>query len=150
VEASLMGGGVWRENEDGTWAQLDDDFFVPATGYSWLDLYLMGLARPDEVPPFFLLRRLAPTGARDTEGHALYRGERTPVTIADVVAAMGPRLPAEPEAQKAFNTGVVVLVQHGRAPSRELVERANGIREHWMAFWGKSTGGRSTMTTDPR
>jgi hypothetical protein len=150
VEASLMGGGVWREAGDGTWAQLDDDFFVPATGFSWLDLYLMGLARPEEVPPFFLLRSPVNTGARDADGHPLYRGERTPITIADVVAAMGPRLPAADQAQKAFNTGVVALVWRGRAPSPELVERANGIRERWIAYWSKVTDGRSTMTTDPR
>jgi hypothetical protein len=150
VEASAMGGGVWRDDPDGTYTQLDDDFFVPATGYSWLDLYLMGLAKPEEVPPFFLLRSLAPTGTRDAEGHPIYRGTKTPVTIADVVTAMGPRLPAQPDAQKAFNTGIVVIVPHGQPPSEALVTRANAIREHWIAYWSKVTGGRSTMTTDPR
>jgi hypothetical protein len=32
VEASAMGGGVWQENPDGTYTQLDDDYYVPATG----------------------------------------------------------------------------------------------------------------------
>ncbi|HXR96273.1 MAG TPA: hypothetical protein VN709_00380, partial [Terriglobales bacterium] len=55
VEASAMGGGVWQDNFDGTFTQLDDDYYVPPTGYSYLDLYLMGLLAPSEVPDFFLL-----------------------------------------------------------------------------------------------
>ena len=43
TEASAMGGGVWQDNFDGTFTQLDDDYYVPATGYSYLDLYLMGM-----------------------------------------------------------------------------------------------------------
>ncbi|HEY2162756.1 MAG TPA: hypothetical protein VGH04_02140, partial [Gemmatimonadaceae bacterium] len=60
VEASAMGGGVWQDNLDGTYAQLDDDYYVPATGWSYLDLYLMGLIAPSEVPDFFILRNLVP------------------------------------------------------------------------------------------
>jgi hypothetical protein len=35
---------------------------VPATGYSYLDLYLMGLLTPSEVPDFFILRNLVTAG----------------------------------------------------------------------------------------
>src|SRR5438445_11571160 len=56
VEASAMGGGVWQDNTDGTYTQLDDDYYVPATGWSYLDLYLMGLVAPAEVPDFFILK----------------------------------------------------------------------------------------------
>ena len=43
-----MGGGVWQDNFDGTFTQLDDDYYVPATGWSYLDLYLMGMIPPAE------------------------------------------------------------------------------------------------------
>src|SRR5207247_8999994 len=62
VEASAMGGGVWQDNTDGTYTQLDDDYYVPATGWSYLDLYLMGLIAPAEMPDFFILRHLVPAG----------------------------------------------------------------------------------------
>src|SRR6185369_9474249 len=62
TEASAMGGGVWQDNFDGTYTQLDDDYYVPATGWSYLDLYLMGLIGPQEVPDFFILRNLVRTG----------------------------------------------------------------------------------------
>ena len=61
-----MGGGVWQDNLDGTYTQLDDDYYVPATGWSYLDLYLMGLISPSEVPDFFILRNLVAAG-RDAQ-----------------------------------------------------------------------------------
>lgn len=148
-EASAMGGGVWQDNRDGTYTQLDDDYYVPATGYSYLDLYLMGLMSPSEVPDFFILRNLIPAGT-DPNGHRIYKADRTNVTIQDVIAAEGPRLPAVAQSQKKFNTGIVVVVEHGNKPSKELLERADGIRRQWMEYWSITTGHRSTMTTNPR
>jgi hypothetical protein len=149
VEASLMGGSVWQDNFDGTYSQLDDDFYVPATGWSHLDLYLMGLATSSEVPDFFFLKNLARAGT-DAKGHPLYKGDRVKVTIEDVIASLGPRLPDVEHSQKSFNTGVVAVVLHGATPSRELIERANGIRQAWIDFWSTTTGHRSIMTTSPR
>ncbi len=149
TEASAMGGGVWQDNHDGTYTQLDDDYYVPATGYSYLDLYLMGLIAPAEVPDFFLLRNLAPAG-RDRNGRPMFKAERTNVTIEDVIAAEGPRLPDVDHAQKRFNTGMVVIVEHGAKPSKELLQRTNGIRERWIDYWETTTGHRSSMTASPR
>lgn len=88
TEASIMGGGVWQDNFDGTYTQLDDNYYVPATGYSYLDLYLMGLISPAEVPDFFILRNLVPAG-KDANGHPVFKADRTKVTIQDVIAAEG-------------------------------------------------------------
>lgn len=145
TEASAMGGGVWQDNYDGTFTQLDDDYYVPATGYSYLDLYLMGLIGPSEVPDFFILRNLVPAG-RDANGHPIYKADRTKVTIQDVVSAEGPRRPDVDHAQKRFNTGIVVMVEHGKKPSRELLERANGIRTAWIDYFATATGHRASMT----
>jgi hypothetical protein len=148
-EASAMGGGVWQDNLDGTYTQLDDDYYVPATGWSYLDLYLMGLIAPSEVPDFFMLRNLVAAG-KDTNGHAIFKADRTKVTIQDVIAVEGPRLPDVDHSQKKFNTGMVVIVEHGAKPSKELIERTNGIRERWIDYWTTTTGHRSSMTTSPR
>jgi hypothetical protein len=149
TEASAMGGGVWQDNFDGTYTQLDDDYYVPATGWSYLDLYLMGLASPAEVPDFFILRNLVAAG-RDANGHPIFKADRVKVTIQDVIAAEGPRLPDTEKSQKQFNTGIVVIVEHGQKPSKELIERANGIRERWIDYWSVTTGRRSTMTATPK
>jgi hypothetical protein len=149
VEASAMGGGVWQDNLDGTYTQLDDDYYVPATGWSYLDLYLMGLISPAEVPDFFMLRNLVPAG-RDTNGHPIFKADRTKVRIEDVIAAEGPRQPDVYHSQRAFNTGMVIIVEHGKKPSKELIDRTNAIRERWMDYWRITTGGRSSMTASPR
>ena len=149
TEASLMGGGVWQDNLDGTYTQLDDDYYVPATGFSYLDLYLMGLAGPEEVPDFFILRNLTPAG-NDPNGKPIFKADRTKVTIQDVIAAEGPRVPDVDHSQRAFNTGMVVVVGHGKKPSKELVDRTNGIRLAWMDYWATVTGHRSSMTANPR
>jgi hypothetical protein len=149
TEASAMGGGVWQDNFDGTFTQLDDDYYVPATGYSYLDLYLMGLIAPSEVPDFFILRNMVQAG-RDGNGHPIFKADRTKVTIQGVIAAEGPRLPDVDHAQKQFNTGMVVMVEHGKTPSRELIERTNGIRAAWIDYFATVTGHRASMTATVR
>jgi hypothetical protein len=149
TEASAMGGGVWQDNFDGTYTQLADNYYVPASGYSYLDLYLMGLISPAEVPDFFILRNLVPAG-KDANGHHIYKADRTKVTIQDVIANEGPRLPDVYHSQRKFNTGMVVIVEHGQKPSRELIERVNGIRGQWIDYWGITTQHRASMTAAPQ
>ena len=143
-----MGGGVWLDNFDGTYTQLDDDYYVPAAGFSYLDLYLMGLISPAEVPDFFILRNLLPAG-KDANGHLIFKADRTKVTIQDVIAAEGLRVPDVDKSQRKFNTGMVMVVQHGAQPSSELMARTNGIRQRWMEYFSITTGRRASMTTNP-
>ncbi len=106
-----MGGGVWQDNFDGTYTQLDDDYYVPATGYSYLDLYLMGLISAAEVPDFFILRNLVPSG-NDANGHPIFKADRTKVTIQDVIASEDrayqmlatPKESSTPESWSLLNT----------------------------------------------
>ena len=149
TEASIMGGGVWQDNFDGTFTQLDDDYYVPATGWSYLDLYVMGLISAAEVPDFFILRNLVPAG-KDVNGHHIFKADRTKVTIQDVIAAEGSRLPGVDKSQREFNTGIVIVVQHGERPSPELVERAEAIRKQWIDYFSITTGHRASMTANPR
>jgi hypothetical protein len=149
IEASTLGGGVWQDNFDGTYTQLRDGYFVPATGYSYLDLYLMGLISAAEVPDFFLLENLTHVG-KDANGHRVFSAEPKKVTIQDVIAAEGPRSPDVAHSQRRFNTGIVVVVEHGKNPSLQLIERASGIRKQWMEYWKTTTGHRASMTVNPR
>ncbi len=148
TEASIMGGGVWQDNFNGTYTQLDDNYYVPATGYSYLDLYDMGLISPSEVPNFFLLQNLQYVGT-DANGHRIFKAKRIKLTIQDVIAAMGPREPDVYHSQRHFNTGMVIIVQHGQEPSKRLIDETNGIRKQWMKFFSIVTGRRATMTANP-
>jgi hypothetical protein len=149
-ESDIMGGSTWKENPDGTFTQLDRDYYNPAKGFSWMALYLMGLARPDEVPPFFMLRNMQRTGQSDADGNPIFRGEKVPLTINDVIAAMGPRTPAFDVSQKKFNTAVVVITEPGKQPTQALLTAANNIAQKYVEYWAKTTGGRSTMTINQR
>ncbi len=149
IEASTQGGGVWQDNFNGTYTQLHDGYFVPATGYSYLDLYLMGLISASEVPDFFILKNLVRVGS-DANGHPIFKADRTKVTIQDVIAADGPRLPDVEHSQRTFNAGFVLVVEHGHRPSQELLQRANGIRQQWIDYWTTTTGHRAFMTVNPR
>lgn len=148
LEASTLGGSAWQDNLDGTFTQLRDGFFVPASGYSYLDLYLMGLIAAAEVPDFYIVRPLVRIGT-DANGRPIFKGQRIRITIQDVIAAEGPRLPDVNHSQRHFNTGIVVIVEHGQTPSTELINRANGIRRQWIDYWAITTGHRSSMTVDP-
>jgi hypothetical protein len=150
IESDAMGGSTWKDNGDGTYTQLDRDYYSPAKGFSWLGLYLMGLAKPEEVQPFFILRNLQRTGQSDAAGHPIFRGDKTVVTIQDVIASMGPRVPDFDHAQKQFNTAIVVMTMPGQQPTKELITAANNIADHWIAYWAKVTGGRSVMTVSPK
>ncbi len=147
-ESDPMGGSTWKENPDGTYTQLDRDYYSPAKGWSWLALYLMGLAKPEEVKPFFILRNLQRTGQNDAEGHPIYRGDKTVITIENVIAAMGPRVPAFENSQKVFNTAMIVMTLPGKQPTPELLTAANNISARWIPYWSTTTGGRSTMTVN--
>src|SRR5207248_292432 len=138
-----------QDNCDGTYTQLDDDYYVPATGWSYLDLYLMGLISSAEVPDFFILRNLVPAN-KDANGHPIFKADRTKLTIQDVIAAEGPRLPGVDKSQREFNTGIAIMVQHGDKPNAELIERAEGIRKQWMDYFAITTGHRASMTGNPR
>ncbi|MBI4472636.1 MAG: hypothetical protein HY646_08215, partial [Acidobacteria bacterium] len=54
-EASVVEGNEWRDNGDGAFLIADD-----TQRYSRLDQYLMGLRRPDEVPPLTLVTNPEP------------------------------------------------------------------------------------------
>ncbi len=148
LEASTEGGSAWQDNPDGTFTQLRAGFFVPASGYSYLELYLMGLITAAEVPDFYLLRQLERIGS-DANGRPTFKAQRMKITIQDVIAAEGPRLPDVNHSQRHFNTGIVLIVEHGQTPTAELINRANGIRQQWIDYWAITTGRRSSMTVNP-
>ena len=71
------------------------------------------------------------------------------MTIQDVIAAEGPRLPGVDKSQRQFNTGMVIVVQHGARPSGKLIERTEGIRKQWIDYFSITTGRRASMTASP-
>ncbi len=141
---SVMEGAYWRENSDGTFTATSG-WGSRGGGFSWLDLYLMGLATPDEVPDMFLLHDLQQVG-RDRDGP--YRAEKEIVTMEQVLAAMGPRDPPPERARKVFNTGFVYFLLPGHEPDPELLREHAAYRDRALEHWSHVTGGRGQLTAE--
>ena len=136
---SDWGGGFWRDNGDGT--------FTPVARYtqggpSWLDLYVMGLAAAWEVPDMFLLRNL-----RRIDG-GQFAGDREIISIQQIMAASGPRIPTVATSQKIFNAGFVYLLELGKNPTDDLLRLHATYRDQVIEYWSHTTGGRSQITSN--
>ena len=138
---SLMGGWYWVENEDGSFTR-ENCYGASARGFSWLDLYLMGLARADEVPDMFIVRNLREIG------ELRYSGDKEVVSIEQIIAAEGLREPTPATSQKDFNAGFVYLLDPGQVPEPDLLERHGRFRDAAVEHWEHITGGRSRITTE--
>jgi len=142
---SLMGGRDWRDNGDGTFTPYNG---VWNGGFSWLDLYLMGLAEVGEVPGFFIL-----TDPRQ-QSTFRYTGVRENVSIQQVLDVHGMRSPSATNAQKDFNAGFVYLLEPGASADADGLALHARFRDQVGDYWSHITGGRSRFsanvsTTDP-
>ena len=128
------------------------------TTFNAMELYLMGLAAPAEVPAFFVLNNQNQTV---TSGQTLTAGEFSFVTVNDVIAAKGPRIPASTNSQRLFRTATIVLSEQlldqyalsfydyftRRAEARDPHVYAEGLSSSTGNPFYVATGGRAVMVT---
>ena len=145
-QASAMGGGYWIDNNDGTFTQIADAYFVPASGFSYLDLYLMGLIGPESVPDFFIVQDLLEIRTNE-DGNKVFSGERVDLTIDNIIASEGPRVPDWNASQKAFETAFVYVLAPGEEADPEKLGRLGEIRDEFSAYWNSITGRASSMNS---
>lgn len=150
---SVMGGAYWRENSDGTFTATSG-WTSRGGGFSWLDLYLMGLATPDEVPDMFVLHNLRREGPCtfeaewECERFGPFAADKEIVTMEQVLAAMGPRNPPPERSRKVFNTGFVYFLLPGQEPDPELLRGHADYRDRALEHWRHVTGGRGQLTSE--
>jgi hypothetical protein len=122
-----------------------------AARYSPLDQYLMGLRAADDVPVFFYVPD--PGGTTDTsrgrapEVGVAFQGTRRDVSVGDVVAALGPRVPAAGAARTTLRQAFV-FVPIGAAPTDAELGRLEALRQAFVPFFAASTDGGGQV--DPR
>ncbi|WP_419933322.1 cell wall-binding repeat-containing protein [Candidatus Poriferisodalis sp.] len=141
-DGSIMGGAFWREHPDGSFSYTDG-WKTKAGGFSWLDLYLMGLAAPDEVPDMFILRDRQLVGNHT----GVYTGTKEVVTLEQIIAATGVRKPPADEARREFNMGFVYLLWPGETVDLELLREHADYRDRAVDHWHHITGGRGRLTS---
>ena len=121
-------------------------------GFSWLDLYLMGLATPDEVPDMFILRNLRRQGVCtaqewECERFGPFAADKEIVTVEQIVSALGPRKPPAARARKVFDIGFVYFLLPGQEPDPELLWEHTEYRDQVLDHWIYVTGGRGQLRT---
>ena len=130
----------WEEVSPGRWQanRIDDEDFV----YCPLDRYLMGLAPASDVDPI----RVLPSSALLSSGPV----NVTPstVTVGDICAKVGDRVPAATPGVTAFRQAFVILSTNIASAQQCAARLAdmNFLSEHSRLFEA-ATGGRATVDT---
>ncbi len=106
LTSRAVGGLHWRKNSDNS--------FTSSGGgkhYSDLDLYLMGMIDKFGVPSMTLIENTGIDSAKLPEPGATITGTARTVTIGDIVAAEGERIPSAADAQKIFKAGFIFITR---------------------------------------
>lgn len=130
-----IGGGLYRASE-------------VQSRYSALDLYLMGFASPDEVPPVVLLRNPDVDVTQIPELGAVVSATEDVVTLDQIVAAEGERAPSAAGAQKDFRLAFVFLSEKDLVASPLDLASVDRIREAFVTTFFSLTKGRGFVDTD--
>ena len=105
---------------------------------------MMGLAESSEVPDMFILRNLKAIDESDRWGP--HTGDKEVVSIEQVVAAEGARIPPARDAQKDFNAAFVYVLEPGQTPDAGMLTLHAEYRDKVIEHWWHVTGGRSRIT----
>jgi hypothetical protein len=140
-EVSCMGGTHFTETAPGVFNAAR----ASGCGYSWLDLYLMGLAAPEEVPAFFHLTN----ANRDIPFGPLasfeVRATNNVVSIDDIVRAMGPRTPSSAQSRKSFRTLFVILESESERATDAQIAMLEKLRVDFANEFARATGNRGRI-----
>ena len=141
-ESSVMGGAYFTAQAGGKYQA-----HAANMGYSWTDLYLMGLAVPEEVPPwFYLANTTLPREYWPAEG-VVVEGQRRDVSIGQVTSVHGKRNPSAAISPRNFRVLFVLVTEAGQDPTEAEVAKLHEWRAVMERNFAAATGGRGTLET---
>ena len=142
-DTSTMGGGYFTQSGSTFTASAQSP-----NGYSWFDLYLMGLAAPEEVPAMYVIDNSNPAlgPAYNPPSNAVVTGTRHDLTIQQVIDAMGPRKPSSAASRHAFKVAFVLVYDPTR-PFDDDFARLDLFRTQFADMFTRATGQRASVTT---
>lgn len=148
-EASLLDGYAWLERAPGLFVVVERTRRLGS-----LDLYALGLLAAAEVPPFFFVAEATTLGGAPIPAAAQLAvgtevlGVRVPLTIEDVVRALGPR-PLDTRGE--LRVALVLLTAPGELADDPAVRTTLTALEAERALlegaWARATGGRGWLCT---
>ena len=158
TSGSLLGGNDIQDNGDGSFITL-----APKNIYSPLDLYLMGLLKTEDVPPTFLVTDphdldLPPPYDQQTItsdrlqsiyslGDVGFRGDKREVSIEDIIAINGARIPDAESSQKDFRTAFILLAMGEEGPTPDEIDKVEAVRLYWAPFFHRAANNLATMVS---
>ncbi len=147
TQGSLLGGYDWLETTPG-------NFVVRAasTRFSGLDLYALGLLRPQEVPPLFIIADPILTSSAPLpqdailQPGAVVQGSRVDISIDALIAEHGARALDVAPLQLTF----VLLTRPGEsaADARATADKLEALRLQIMDAYRDATGNLGGLLTE--
>jgi hypothetical protein len=139
--------------EGGNWEFVSGNLFTTPTTIDYfgdIDEYIMGVRTAQEVTSTFYVS--SPTNDlisnRDNGSPvqgATATGTAVTVTIDDIIAAEGPRVPSE--GNKDLRQAFIVLLQNGTSLSPADLDKIANFRRSWEDYFEVSLDGRITCNT---
>lgn len=141
-DASLMYGSDWYLGGDGQYEAIDIRHRL-----SPLDLYLAGFFSAAEVPEMALIR----SGQGAVAGDIPLLGFKTPgtaemVSIAQIIAANGPRQPDVGQSPKRLSAGLVLLLRPGQTVTDRAIFDMQRFALDFETRFSALTRGRATFS----
>jgi PKD repeat protein len=145
TEGSTMEGNGWRDNGDGTFTSVSSFHH-----YFPFDLYLYGFLDPAAVPASFIINWTDPAGRNDAsppqEGVTV-AGTRRTITIGDVIARNGPRVPDWQSEDHTVKQAFALVVPPGQTALPEDLEKLDDFRRRWARWFDEETQGLGAVDT---
>lgn len=141
-EASVMGGGYFTSVGSNTWKAQAANY-----GYSWTDLYAMGLADAVEVTPWFFLKGTNLPKQYFPEDGITVTGTRKDVNLNHVRNQLGFRQPSAAYSDRNFRVLFVLVTEEGRPASEAEIATMRKWRSVLERDFTKATGGRGRVKT---
>lgn len=152
---SPVEGHAWTDNRDGTFTAVKQDFYT----FSDLDLYLMGLLPPQDVAPFFIIDDphdcidaasedgscAPPEAFRFQADQYRVSGTRRDLTVDDVIAAQGARLPAFPDAPTEYDVSFILVLGPGDVLDEGELALVDAIVERSIEVFNEQTRGLASV-----
>ena len=148
ADASVMEGNLIRDNGDGSFTITD-----ATKHYSKLDQYLMGLRPASDVEPLFYVQPDAGVPYKSDDITipsaigATFRGTRKDMSVQEIIAAEGSRLPDVSSSPKTFHQAYILLVRRGTSPTAAELNKLRSIRESFPGFYAQASDNRGAIAT---
>jgi hypothetical protein len=135
---SLEYGNNWEDNGDGTFTSI-----AARKYFSPLDLYLMGMIDSSEVPPMLLIENPDIDPTQVSSGGDTISGTPRYVTIEDIIAAEGERVPNAKDSRKQFKMAFVLATSG--ALTWDALNGIENIRKEFLSRFSILTDGKGLV-----